>query len=130
MTSKTFSLAIFAGLAALALATPALADADPAAGGQEFKKCAACHSGADKVNKVGPYLAGIVGRPVASIEGYAYSSGMKDFATKTPAWTEEVLNVYLKDPKATVPGTKMGFGGVKDDTARANLVAYLKTLAP
>ncbi|MFO1033409.1 MAG: cytochrome c family protein [Hyphomicrobiales bacterium] len=130
MKINQFAFAFLAGLAASAVLAPAFADADVAAGETEFKKCAVCHSGAEKKNKVGPWLAGIVGRPVASVEGYAYSQGMKDFAAKTPAWTEEVLNTYLKDPKGTVPGTKMTFAGEKDDAMRANLIGYLKTLAP
>ena len=36
---------------------------------------------------------------------------------------------YLKDPKTTTPGTKMGFAGVKKDQARADIIAYLASLS-
>ena len=40
----------------------------------------------------------------------------------------EGLNVYITDPHADVPGTKMIFPGIKSDTDRQNLIAYLATL--
>jgi cytochrome c len=55
--------------------------ADPEAGASVFRKCGACHTGEQGgANKVGPNLYGIVNRPVASHEGFAYSSAMKEFA--------------------------------------------------
>jgi cytochrome c len=113
-----------------ALATPALADGDAAKGEQVFKLCMACHSAKDKNKKVGPHLMGIVGRPIASVEGFAYSDGMKAYAEKEKAWDEAKLLAYVENPKGVVPGTKMAFGGVKDAEKRENLIAYLKTLAP
>ena len=59
----------FAAAAFLCLAAPALADGDAVAGKAVFKKCAPCHS-VEPVNRVGPTLAGIVGRPVASVSDY------------------------------------------------------------
>ncbi len=43
-------------------------------------------------------------------------------------WDPKTLNVYLTDPRAMVPGTKMIFPGIKDKTDRENLIAYLETL--
>jgi cytochrome c2 len=40
-------------------------------------------------------------------------------------WDEATLNVYLANPKAKIPGTKMIFAGLPKDTDRDNLVAYL-----
>ena len=42
-------------------------------------------------------------------------------------WDEATLKAYLADPKATVPGNKMVFMGVKDAADLDNLVEYLKT---
>ncbi|MFB9951533.1 c-type cytochrome [Rhizobium puerariae] len=105
-----------------------LAKADAAAGAAVFKKCQSCHS-IEKggPNKVGPDLWGVVGRPVASHEGFAYSAGMKDFSKGgSETWTFDHLNHFLTAPKAYVKGTAMGFAGLKNDTERANLLAYIR----
>ena len=107
-----------------------LASADADAGAAVFKKCAACHTG-DKggPNKVGPNLWNIVNRPVASHEGFSYSSAMKAFAEGGTVWDYDHLNHFLTSPKGLVKGTAMGFAGVKKPEERANLIAYLRTLA-
>ena len=120
----------FSSLALLALglmAAPAWADGDAAAGEQVFKKCAACHSIADKANRVGPSLLGVVGRKTASVEGYAYSDAMKAYGATGAVWDEKTLDTYLTDPKGTVGATKMAFAGLKDQADRDNVIAYLKS---
>jgi cytochrome c len=123
----TMKRAILAGFVMVMGAGLAHADGDAAKGEQVAKVCMACHSFADKANKVGPSLVGVVGRKPASLEGYAYSDAFKKYAEKAAAWDDATLDAYLKDPKATVPGTKMAFAGVKDDAQRADLIAFLKT---
>lgn len=103
----------------------ALADGDAKAGALVFKKCGACHTATEATNKVGPSLMGVIGRPVASVEGYNYSPAMKAFAAgKT--WDEATLATYLADPKGMVKGTKMSFVGLKKAEDVANVIAYLK----
>lgn len=105
-----------------------LASADAAKGQTVFKACAACHDGSKGgPNKVGPNLWGIVGRMHGVHEGFAYSDAMA--ALKDKPWSYEALNEFLTSPKAAVPGTKMAYGGLKKDTDRANLLAYLATLS-
>jgi cytochrome c len=87
----------------------------------------ACHAVNDKTNKVGPHLVGIVGRPVASVEGYAYSEAMKAHAATTAVWDEAALQAYLENPKAIVAKSKMAFAGLKKEDERADLIAFLKT---
>ncbi len=125
--SKKVALAglAFMSLLGFAYATPALSD-DAANGEKVFKKCMACHAAADKTNKVGPNLFGIVGRPVATAEGYAYSDGMKEYGAGK-VWDEAALNTYLENPKAVVPKTKMAFAGLKKPEDRADLIAFLLT---
>lgn len=108
-----------------------LAKADAKAGETVFKKCQACHSGEKGgPNKVGPDLWGVVNRPIASHEGFSYSAALKDFSKGGSVnWDYEHLNHFLAGPKAYVAGTAMGFAGVKKDEERANLIAYLRTLA-
>lgn len=116
----------FITLAALALAVlPAHAEGDAVAGKKAFRKCAACHT-VETGNRVGPTLAGIVGRPVASVDGFRYSAAMKDFAAGGKVWDEALLAEYLAAPKTVVKGTSMAFAGIKKDEEIAGLIAYLK----
>lgn len=120
---------LVAGIATIALMSGGAAQAagDPAAGKTVFTRvCGACHT--DEANgprKLGPTLFGVVGRKAGSVEGFRYSQANKSSGI---TWTPDVLDVYLKDPKAKVPGTIMAFAGLKNDTERQNVIAYLETL--
>ncbi len=104
-----------------------LASADPAAGANVAKKCAACHSfEKGGPNKVGPDLWGVVGRDVGKHEGFSYSPAMAEHGGQ---WSFDSLNTFIKAPKTAVPGTKMAFAGLPKDTDRANVLAYLRSLA-
>ena len=116
---------ITACLAVLVLTAPARAEGDPALGKAVFTKCAACHSVNEGENKIGPSLHGVVGRPSHSIESFNYSEPMKAYSV---TWDVPTLDHYLTDPRATVPGTRMIFAGLKKDEDRANVIAYLETL--
>lgn len=113
------------GLLLLFATTGPVVAADVEAGKIVFKKCALCHTAEAGKNKIGPSLFGIVGRKSASLATYNYSDAMKGFKH---TWDPQTLDVYLTDPHAEVPGTKMIFPGLKDKTDRANLIAYLETL--
>lgn len=105
-----------------------LAAADATKGAAEAKACAACHDfSKGGPNKTGPNLYDVVERKIASHEGYAYSEGAT--AKAADAWTYDNLNAFLANPKGFIGGTKMAFGGVKNDTKRANLIAYLASLS-
>ncbi len=105
-----------------------LAKADVAAGQQVAQKCQACHDfNKGGPNKIGPNLWGIVGSHPAEVANYAFSDAMKGRATKT--WTYEELNDFLAGPKLDVPGTKMTFPGLPKVQDRANVIAWLRTLA-
>ena len=41
-------------------------------------------------------------------------------------WSEETLDIYLTNPKKYIPGTKMVFAGLKKESERSDLIAYLK----
>lgn len=112
----------------LCLAAPALAEGDAVAGKMVFKKCAPCHS-TEPVNRVGPTLAGIVGRPVATIADYTYSPAMRAFGEDGKVWSEAQIAEYLMSPKAMVPGTRMTFAGLRKIEDIANLIAYLRAPA-
>jgi cytochrome c len=104
-----------------------LAKADATKGAQFAKVCQTCHNfekGAGP--KIGPPLWGVVGRPIASVPGFAYSDSLKGVGGN---WTYEALNVMVGSPKAEAPGTKMTFPGEHDPQRRADILAYLQTLS-
>jgi cytochrome c len=107
-----------------------LAAADPKAGESSAKVCLACHTLAKgEPAKVGPNLFGVVGGPAAHMQGFKYSTAMLDDKAKGWTWTFENLDHFLTDPKGVVPGTAMGFAGIKNPTQRANVIDYLRTLS-
>ncbi len=96
---------------------------DVAAGETSFKKCLPCHSiGEGAKNKVGPLLNGLDGRKTGSAAGYSYSAANKNSGI---TWNEQTFSEYIKDPRAKIPGTKMVFAGIKNETEIKNLWAYL-----
>lgn len=97
---------------------------DLAAGETAFKKCAVCHDiGETAKNKVGPPLNGIDDRHSGPIGGYNYSDANKKSGI---TWNEATFLEYIKDPRAKIPGTKMIFPGIKNETEAKALWAYLK----
>jgi cytochrome c len=112
--------------AAPAIAAPPQAAADATRGKVVFAKCAICHAVEPGKNKLGPTLAGAVGRKPASVPGFNYSPAMK--ANAKP-WTPTQLDLYLTNPRQTVPGTKMIFAGLPQPADRAAVIAYLSNPA-
>ena len=113
-------------LASLTIAaTMGMANAqDLAAGEQSFRKCSPCHAvGEDAKNKVGPVLNGLDGRKSGTVADYSYSDANKNAAI---TWNEASFKDYIQNPMTKVPGTKMAFAGIKNETEIANLWAYLK----
>ena len=107
--------------------SPRLATADPERGATVALQCKACHAvekGAAEI--VGPTLWGIVERPVASHPGFDYTDSL---AAVGGTWDYEKLSRYLFDPQAMAPGTRMAYPGAKQAQDRADLIAYLRTLA-
>jgi cytochrome c len=100
------------------------AAADAGAGEALWRQCQACHK-LDGADGTGPHLNGVVGRDKASVAGFAYSDGA--LAQQGQQWTPDNLQQFLASPRDYMPGTKMGYSGMKDIEDRANLIAYLAT---
>lgn len=107
-------------------AAPALAEGDAAAGKKVYNKCKTCHSLEAGKNKLGPNLAGIIGREAGSVEGFKYSKAMADSGL---VWDEATLDAFLAKPKEVVPKSKMAFAGLKKEKQRQDVIAYLKEAA-
>jgi cytochrome c len=104
-----------------------LPQADPGAGANLFKLCAACHTDdRNGQHKVGNNLWNIVGSPKAARPDYRYSQALR---TAGGTWTYRELAEYLHDTRNAVPGTSMAFFGIKDSQRIANLLAYMRTRA-
>lgn len=132
-------LKLFATLSAVALAAPALAQ-DAAKGEREYNKCKSCHmieadDGTTIVRggKTGPNLYGIVGRQVASVEGFRYGDSILEVGETGLAWTEEELVAYVTDPKAWL-ADKTGDAGARSKMTfklrggQEDVAAYLASL--
>ncbi|HYC66245.1 MAG TPA: cytochrome c family protein [Reyranellaceae bacterium] len=108
---------------------PKLAGANLERGKTLFQQqCFQCHT-SDKggAHKLGPNQWEIVGRAKGSIPGFGnYSSALK---AKGGEWTYEDLNHMIFKPVAFVRGTKMAYAGLPKEQDRADLIAFLRTLA-
>lgn len=119
-----------AWLTAIVLATTGLtasAAGGAVRGARVFQQCAACHSVQPGQHMTGPSLAGVFGRKAASVPGFdRYSDALRQ---SNIVWTPEALEKWIANPRAMVPGTAMTFAGIRDASARADLIAYLKAVS-
>ena len=124
-------IAVWAALSGAAFAEEnATAIGDPERGAKMFKRCQSCHQvGQGGKHKVGPHLNGIFFRPAAAFDDYKYSKGMYAAREAGLVWDVDGLSNFLEAPKATVPGTKMSFRGMKKEQDRNDLLAYLRTFS-
>ena len=117
---RPLTLLLF-GAACSAAASAAPVKGDVVRGEQIYTRCFACHA-LDR-DRTGPRHCGLFGRKAGSVPGFDYSSAMKKSGI---VWNEKTLNLVLANPAKTVPGTSMGYDGVKDSQERSDLIAYLK----
>lgn len=105
-----------------ALAAP-YSEASYEAGRRVFAQCRSCHTiDAAGGNRVGPNLHGVFGREIGTAEGFTYSQPVQaaDFT-----WDADHLDHWLSNPQTFLPGNRMAFAGVHDDTQRRDLIAFL-----
>ena len=102
---------------------PASAQTAPASGETVFRqRCQACHTAAaGQPNRIGPNLAGVVGRKAASAPSFNYSAALKASGL---TWTRANLDRFLQGPMRMVPGTRMAVA-LTDNAQRGALLNYL-----
>lgn len=117
------------GLMALLVATaPALAaetaPGDPVRGEKIYERCVACHS--IERDRTGPRHEGLIGRRVGGVPGFAYSPALRKAGAAGMVWDEATLDRFIENPTKFLPGTRMGYAGIKNAQERADLLAFLK----
>jgi cytochrome c len=98
-------------------------EGDFEAGRRAFAQCRSCHTVVEGGgNRVGPNLYGVFGREIGAAKGFAYSQPVQDADF---IWDGERLDHWLENPRPFLPGNRMAFAGVRDETQRRDLIAYL-----
>ena len=103
--------------------------------------CGGCHDlSAEKKNKRGPYLWGIVNRRAGVAEGFEYSEAFRQFVdSRQYIWSEINLDLLITDPDRLIPGIRMAekegdskhakaFENMQNLDNRRELITFLKTL--
>jgi cytochrome c len=94
-------------------------------GARVFRACSACHAlTAEGGNMAGPHLAGLFGRRMGSVAGYAYSDRL---AQGDIVWTREtVADLFTRGPDVVTPGTKMPVQRLENPEDMAALLRFLE----
>ena len=124
MTRVPALLLVVAAALGGALSAGAVSPGDAARGEKIYERCFACHA-IDR-DRTGPRHAGLFGRRAGAVAGFPYSRAMHDAGVAGLIWNEDTLDKFLESPTKFVPGTRMGYAGIKDAQERADLIAYLK----
>ena len=121
-------IGIAAGVAAAAMPSNAAETAgDAKRGAKVFQACIACHSLQPNHHMTGPSLAQLFGRKAGTAKGFLrYSDPM---LKSDIVWDERTLDQWLASPAQMIPGNDMAFPGIPDQSARRDLIAYLRAVA-
>ena len=93
------------------------------AGRRVFAQCRSCHTvDAGGGNRVGPNLHGVFGREIGTADGFTYSQPVQD---ANFVWDAAQLDHWLQNPQTFLPGNRMAFAGVRDETQRRDVIAFL-----
>ena len=103
--------------------------------------CGGCHDlSAEKKNKRGPYLWGIVDRRAGVADGFEYSEAFRQFVdSRQYVWSEINIDLLITDPDRLIPGIRMAekegdskhakaFENMQNLDNRRELITFLKTL--
>jgi cytochrome c len=88
-----------------------------------FGECAGCHTLERNGNEAnGPNLYGVFERRAAAGKNHPYSEALRnsDFV-----WDVRHLDHWIFNPHEALPGTSMAYIGVRNNTKRYDILAYL-----
>ena len=124
MHKSRFLALLTAALFPVMAGSPAQAQTgDPVRGKALFgEQCTLCHTD-DGTKGLAPNLIGVLGRKIASTD-FNYSAAMR---SKSWSWDEAILDTYLMNPQAMLPGIEMPFS-IPDQSERKDIIAYIGTL--
>jgi cytochrome c len=124
MLARSLSVGAIVVAVSAVISGATAAEGDLERGAQAFRPCAACHSLEPGKHRTGPSLAGIWGKKAGTVQDFSrYSSA---FRSAQVTWNEDTLDAWLADPAAFIPNNRMTFPGMRDEQARADLIAYLE----
>lgn len=86
------------------------------------KKCGTCHAMEPGKHKVGPSLAGIMGRQAGSTDFKKY----KALKGSDIVWTEETIDGWITNPKKFIGKATAMTVKVKKEKDREAIIEYLK----
>jgi len=97
---------------------------------QAFTWCRFCHTlNQGGHNRVGPNLYGIFGQPAGVVDHFPYSSSFDELREGGFVWTRELMQQFIDDPAAMVPGNRMRYppmiGYEKNPQRDAMIIEYL-----
>lgn len=110
------------GAALAALGEP-YASANLFNGERLWRRCQSCHTVNEGARHlVGPNLHGMFGQRAGRAEGFDYSAALEgaDFT-----WTPQALDEWLANPRTFLPGNRMSFAGLRNQSDRNDLIAWL-----
>lgn len=112
-----------------ASADPNALDAALAEAGEGLfkKRCAACHDVTAGKHKTGPSMQGVFGRPAGTTDGFRKYS--KQIVGSGLTWDAETLDAFLEKPRDVIKGTRMSFGGLRDEEDRKAIIEFLKSIS-
>lgn len=122
------SLALVIALATVSpcLATEVSGRGDVGRGTEVFSRnCAVCHSVIAGLHKVGPSLAGVFGRQAGAVPFFTNYRALRDLDV---VWDEQSLDAWLADPQGFTGRPSAMTVKLAEPQARADVIAYLKTL--
>jgi len=92
-------------------------------GARLWRRCQSCHTvGEGDRHMVGPNLHNMFGSQAGTAEGFRYSAALEEAGF---IWSPQELDEWLANPRTYLPGNRMSFAGLRNESDRNDLIAWL-----